>query len=539
MPLFRKNKFPLPDTLHGQSTEDAIGVYIDLFRNERTASKYLVPLLEESHPVYEGRSQYAIARIRGYLFAAMETTVITPAGLAFIADELQNGRHAYSTAGAAKALRAVKTLAPECFEWLQRAILNIRGHDDIICFDAINPQRPFQHPTTALQELFVTYAHFGGAAKAALPVLQAFYEDPYGDFNKQTKEGIAAAITRITNSEAMPTADCCDGFAEYKFSNTMAGTSYAVKRKMKHVKLEDQSARQYSWKELTEKKITAVAFFYTRCNNPNKCSLTVSKLSYLQQAIRQRGLTDKVQVLGISYDPDYDTCNRLQEYGRQRGMEFTGEAKLLRASEGYDTLKKYFALQVGYSSSIVNHHAVELFLLNEEGTVIQSFSRTDWDIETVAAAMETAAMQPVKRPSLVKRTVSAMGLALVSMLNALVPIVVAFFPKCPICWAVYMSAFGIGGLQSLPYSPWLKPVFIALMVINLVVLYIRGKRRKMYLPLYLSIAGSALVLLRMQYDQPLFTYVGMALLLVSSLLNSFDFRKIFTGRQHWRPGLSH
>ena len=47
------------------------------------------------------------------------------------------------------------------------------------------------------------------------------------------------------------------------------------------------------------------------------------------------------------------------------------------------------------------------------------------------------------------------------MLGTLASLGVAFFPKCPVCWAAYLSVFGIAGLEQIPYAPWLQPVLAA------------------------------------------------------------------------------
>ena len=51
-------------------------------------------------------------------------------------------------------------------------------------------------------------------------------------------------------------------------------------------------------------------------------------------------------------------------------------------------------------------------------------------------------------------------------LGGLASIGIAVFPKCPICWASYMSMFGISGLVAIPYSPWLQPVLFMAMALN-------------------------------------------------------------------------
>ena len=44
------------------------------------------------------------------------------------------------------------------------------------------------------------------------------------------------------------------------------------------MELEDQDGARVTFGEFFAGKPSVVAFFYTRCDNPNKCSLTITKL---------------------------------------------------------------------------------------------------------------------------------------------------------------------------------------------------------------------------------------------------------------------
>ena len=72
--------------------------------------------------------------------------------------------------------------------------------------------------------------------------------------------------------------------------------------------------------------------------------------------------------------------------------------------------------------------------------------------------------------------------------SASLSVLIAFFPKCPVCWAVYMSMFGSLGLSRLPYMGWLLPVLVALMALHLLLLW-RKAPRIGWRPLILSVAG--------------------------------------------------
>ena len=74
-------------------------------------------------------------------------------------------------------------------------------------------------------------------------------------------------------------------------------------------------------------------------------------------------------------------------------------------------------------------------------------------------------------------------------------ILVAVAPKCPLCWAAYMSAFGSLGISiQIPYQPWLLPLVAGLLLVNLAALLLRARARRRYGPFSLCLAGVAAVI---------------------------------------------
>jgi hypothetical protein len=104
-------------------------------------------------------------------------------------------------------------------------------------------------------------------------------------------------------------------------------------------------------------------------------------------------------------------------------------------------------------------------------------------------------------------------------------ILIALFPKCPLCWAVYMSMFGSFGLTRLPYMPWILPVLFLFLGIHLYVV-VKKIPQKGYLPFAFSFAGAAVILsARIFFPyQPYLPGLAMLLIGAGSLLHSFTGR---------------
>jgi len=105
--------------------------------------------------------------------------------------------------------------------------------------------------------------------------------------------------------------------------------------------------------------------------------------------------------------------------------------------------------------------------------------------------------------------------------SVLLSFLIAFFPKCPVCWAIYASMFSSVGLTRLPYMPWLLPVMILFLGLNLLFLY-KKSRLNGYLPFLLSLIGVVLVVGFRWFmpDNTIGLYFGIAFIFSGSLVNA-------------------
>jgi len=243
-----------------------------------------------------------------------------------------------------------------------------------------------------------------------------------------------------------------------------------------------------------------VAFFYTRCDNPQKCSLTISKIARVQQQLADRGVADRIRTAAITYDPGFDLPSRLRAYGHGRQMRMDAGHRLLRTTEGIEPLRRYFNLGVNFIGSLVNRHRIEIYVLDAAGRIAATFRRIHWNEQEVVdravellngdghpdAASRDSIEQTRPEPPDHPR-------AAASLLGTLASLGIAFFPKCPICWATYVSAFGISSLVPIPYSPWLQLVLFGVMALNLAAVGWRGRSTKRMTGFALVAAGALAV----------------------------------------------
>jgi len=368
--------------LDQDTSEDRIAELVDAIKRLGGCGDTLVELLPERIPLYMNRSTNETIRIRGYILAAFEQTGLPDAALPYVLEELENGRDAYLVAGAARALRGLDRPSSEITSFLFKAIENIKYVDDALTFESYKPHWPLPNYTTALREIFTTFRWLGAYARSALSDLEALYK-ARNDFSATIKTEIKRAIDSIRADEGTINASCCAMPTSLSLAVECSQDKSRDAASIADIEIEDQDGNTLRYGDFFSQTPSIVVFFYSRCNNPNKCSLTITKLARLQQAIREEELAGQLKTAAITYDPEYDLPPRLKAYGENRGVVFSDNDRLLRTRTGFKELQDYFDLGVNFNSSIVNRHRIELFILDAQGRIVATFARLQWDIHDV------------------------------------------------------------------------------------------------------------------------------------------------------------
>lgn len=500
------------------STEVEIGKLLDKVRNGELSKGLLVDILSERHSVYTERPSYQMNRIKGYALASFNEAGLSSSAINFVLDELQNGRDAYMVGAAARGLRGAKHPKAQYANYLIQAVHNLKYHDDSFDLTVFKPDWPLKNPSSGRLEIFQTLRWLRGYAKGALPELRSFLNNTK-DFTSEIRKEIQKTIKQIEEDERDLELNCCE--IEGK---TYTGISWLWKRMLNvrsigNLEVQNEDGQSQSLREVIDQKPTVVAFFYTRCMNPNKCTLTINKMGWLQKELTQIGFESKVNLLAFTYDPSFDTPTKMRVFGENRGLKFGQNAHVLRTRrEEFSALSDFFQLGVNHVASTVNQHRIELFILNQNGRIETTYSRVQWEVEDVVSDL-TKLINPSSKRRLISKISNTTQ-------QVIFPIMVVFFPKCPFCWAAYLSVFGISGLQSIPYSPWLLPVIFGIMVFNLILLYRKAVVRNGLLPFWISLIGTIIVGVGYTLTHKSTSFLGIGLIFFGAVLNSLSFK-------HW------
>ncbi|HEV7395915.1 MAG TPA: SCO family protein [Pyrinomonadaceae bacterium] len=525
-------------TTAAQSEEEFANLVDALAENSQRQK--LVDLLREDHPVYEQRGAATVVQMRGWVLLALGRVGVTEETLLYVLEELDTGVDPYLVAASASALRSYPNPNSALVPYVMRALTQIRYHDDPVSFQAYGEYGLSSTGTSPVRELLVTLAWLGRYASSQIPELEAVVKS--GGLSKKALLEANRTIEVIRNAieaEQPGSEDCCSLPTSLTSKFSWSRHSRRNAESLEQVVFEDQDSTPITFKDFFHGHPSIVVFFYTRCGNPLKCSLTVTKLARVQKLLESRELSDQIHTAAISYDPAFDLADRLRRYGQNRGVRMDANHRLLRSPEGLQTLRNHFKLGVNFIESLVNRHRVEAYVLDANGRIAASFERLHWDeqelvnraVEVLREGSEEPAaesFQSVESEVSVSPSIEAappinrkLPRKAAPVWATLASLGFAFFPKCPICWAAYLSVFGIAGLNQIPYSPWLQPILFVVMLVNLVSVWLRGWATGRLIGPYLVTAGALIIVLsRMNFGLDKIALGGVVLTLAGSMLSA-------------------
>lgn len=318
----------------------------------------LVPLLAEQAQFLHLSGTPDVERFRGFVLSTFATAGLPANARAIVLEELETGTEPYTVAAAALALRGASERMDEAMGLLKAA-----------------------HSRIVVRDVHVQYQRFEakydvGSRVAASSVI----EDAIGTLSA------AHRPPTVPNLPVAPieSAQCCCG-------GDVSRAPSAARAEPNHLVLQDQAGAETTFWEFFRGRLGVLTFFYTRCMNPEKCSLTISNLARVQRALAPVGLEGHVRIGAITYDPAYDLPHRLAAYGRERALVFDDSTRLFRSPAGFEEVRDTFELGVGFGPQTVNRHQIELLLLDRGAVPFKRFSRRKWEVDEVVSLLAAEA----------------------------------------------------------------------------------------------------------------------------------------------------
>jgi protein SCO1/2 len=139
-----------------------------------------------------------------------------------------------------------------------------------------------------------------------------------------------------------------------------------------------------------------LTFIYTRCPDPNYCTLMSSRFALLDQLLQKEpDLYGRTHLLSISFDPSYDTPAVLRSYGASYTGRYSDEKfeHWEFASGSMDQVKgiaQYFGLRY-YQGTDQIIHDLKTAIIAPGGKVFKVYSGNEWTPEEAMNDLREAA----------------------------------------------------------------------------------------------------------------------------------------------------
>jgi len=167
----------------------------------------------------------------------------------------------------------------------------------------------------------------------------------------------------------------------------------------------DTDGARVRLRDLTHGRVTVLSFIYTRCAAPKACPYATSVLTQLYSlSAEDKTLAENMRLVSISFDPEYDTPQRLADYSewirQQKG----------RCEWRFVTAKGFSDLQPvldAYGQAVDKrpnpadpqgplYHILRVFLIDREGRIRNIYSSGTLDPRLVVADVKTLLLEESK-----------------------------------------------------------------------------------------------------------------------------------------------
>ncbi len=161
------------------------------------------------------------------------------------------------------------------------------------------------------------------------------------------------------------------------------------------VLLEDQDGKPLRISDYRG-KVLALTFIYTRCPLPEFCPRIMKNFQDLDNAIEaDNDLRDKVRLLSVSFDVEFDRPEVLEAYGsafvKDRGLGPFARWKLATGTkDAVGRLGQFFGL-VFFKEDGEFAHSMVSVVIGPDGKLVRELSGNDWDLAEGLAALREAA----------------------------------------------------------------------------------------------------------------------------------------------------
>ena len=143
-------------------------------------------------------------------------------------------------------------------------------------------------------------------------------------------------------------------------------------------------------------KVLALTFIYTRCPLPNFCPLMDRNFAAAQRLIKEdRALADRVRLLSLSFDPDYDTPAILKAHAARAGADPALWTYGTGSRDAIDPFAAVFGVAVMRDDKPMEEilHNLRTAVIDKDGKLSSVLNGNDWKPDELMTAIRKADAQ--------------------------------------------------------------------------------------------------------------------------------------------------
>jgi protein SCO1 len=144
-------------------------------------------------------------------------------------------------------------------------------------------------------------------------------------------------------------------------------------------------------------KVLLLTFVYTRCPQPDQCTLMSNNFAAIDQALQKQPETyQKTHLLTVSFDPEYDTPKVLRSYGAShtgrysdetfQHWEFAGGSK-----DEVKGLAQFFGLRYYHDTESNDEqviHSLRTAIVGQDGKLFKLYRGNEWKPEELLSEIQ-------------------------------------------------------------------------------------------------------------------------------------------------------
>lgn len=368
----------------------------------RDAAPVLVELLSHDAALYQGRDKLGVLRLRAYVLLVLGEIGLPDAARPYLIDALAHvdeRMHPVEVASAVRAAGRLGASGRDLVPYLLHLFRQRFGEEELTLtrYDA---EVPKGEATTVQREIVRALSRMCSADDVdALALLERLaHGDAGSELDPRLEDEARAALAAIrTRGATLASRAPAEPAAPAPLATPWTVREARKPLRNLDIALVDHAGAAHVLSDLIDRPVL-LTFFYSRCQNAGRCAATVAQLAALQRELGERGLVRSVRLVAVTFEPQFDTPERLRRFALDRGLALGPDALAVRLDVArHPKLVEELKTPVSYSAGWVNSHGIQAALIDAEGRVVRKYVTLLWDNRTVADDLQRLVQDSASR----------------------------------------------------------------------------------------------------------------------------------------------